>query len=117
MNRKISKRVFRHKRVRAKIAGTASRPRFAVSRSNKHVFLQMIDDEKGKTIIGLMDDALVDGKKKMTKSEKAFASGKSFAEQALKKGIREVVFDRGGFKYQGRVKKIAEGAREGGLKF
>ncbi|OGF62678.1 50S ribosomal protein L18 [Candidatus Giovannonibacteria bacterium RIFCSPHIGHO2_01_FULL_45_33] len=117
MNRKISKRVFRHKRVRAKITGTASRPRFAVSRSNKHVFLQMIDDEKGKTIIGLTDTALAGGKKKITKSEKAHLSGKVFAEHAIKKGIKEVVFDRGGFKYQGRVKKIAEGAREGGLKF
>lgn len=117
MNKKISKTAYRHKRVRAKISGTFSRPRFAVYRSNKHVFLQMIDDEKRKTIIGFMDDKLVVGKKKITKSEKAFSAGKVFAERAIEKGIKTVVFDRGGYKYQGRVKKIAEGAREGGLKF
>lgn len=67
--------------------------------------------------MGLMDDALTDGKKKLTKTEKAFSAGKSFAEKAIAKGIKAVVFDRGGYKYQGRIKKIAEGAREGGLKF
>jgi large subunit ribosomal protein L18 len=117
MNRKISKIAYRHKRVRAKISGTATRPRLAVHRSNKHVFLQLIDDDKKKTVIGLMDSALVDKKKKLTKSEKAFSAGKIFAERAVEKGIKSVVFDRGGYKYQGRIKKLAEGAREGGLKF
>ena len=86
-------------------------------RSNKHLFLQLIDDENRSTILGMRDDILLKGKKGLKKTDKAFESGKVFAKLAAEKGIKEVVFDRGGYRYQGRVKKLADGAREGGLKF
>lgn len=117
MKRKLLKRVQRHKRIRSRIEGNKSRPRLSLYRSNKHLFLQLIDDEKGSTILGMRDDALLKGKKNIKKIDKAFEAGKNFAEKALEKGIKEAVFDRGGYRYQGRVKRLAEGAREGGLKF
>ena len=112
----INKREIRHKRVRAKIIGTASRPRLSVFRSNKNVYVQLIDDEKGRTVIGLSQKT-VKSKKKMDKSSGAYETGKILAKAALEKGIKLVVFDRGGYIYGGRVKKVAEGAREGGLNF
>jgi len=115
MKIKISKRILRHKRVRAKVFGAALRPRLSVYRSNKHLFLQLIDDEKGKTVLSISDRELK-GKKKITKSEKAHELGSLLAKHALDKGIERAVFDRGGYKYHGRVSKVAEGAREGGLK-
>lgn len=117
---KRKKREMRHKRVRAKIKGTAQKPRMSVFRSNKHIFLQLIDDEKGKTIVSVGDIAPKAGKKskiKMTKTKLAFEAGKILAESAKKKKIKNVIFDRGGYAYHGRVKAAAEGAREGGLEF
>lgn len=104
----------RHRRVRAKIFGTAKVPRLSVSRSSAHMQAQLIDDEKGKTVFGMSDSAL---KKAGTKQQKAAMLGSEMAKQAKSKGITKVVFDRGGFRYHGRVKSFAEGAREGGLEF
>lgn len=113
---KVNKRIRRHKRVRAKSFGTADQPRFSVFRSNQHVFLQLIDDQKARTIIGVSDVKIVK-KKKTTKTEKAFEAGKELAKLAKTKKIKKVVFDRGGFAFHGRVKAAAEGARKGGLEF
>ena len=106
----------RHRRIRGKVAGTAERPRLAVFRSNKGVFAKLIDDESGRTIAGASWLGL---KKsfKGNKTEQAAEVGKAVAEAAKKAGIESVVFDRGGYLYHGRVKALAEGAREGGLKF
>ena len=106
----------RHRRIRGKVAGTAGRPRLAVFRSNKGIFAQLIDDENGKTIVG---SSWLGLKKsfKGNKSEQAAEVGKALAEAAKKAGVEAVVFDRGGYLYHGRVKALAEGAREGGLKF
>jgi large subunit ribosomal protein L18 len=106
----------RHRRIRGKVAGTAERPRLAVFRSNKGVFAQLIDDESGRTIAGASWLGL---KKsfKGNKTEQAAEVGKALAEVAKKAGIESVVFDRGGYLYHGRVKALADGAREGGLKF
>ncbi|KKT29885.1 50S ribosomal protein L18 [Candidatus Giovannonibacteria bacterium RIFCSPLOWO2_12_FULL_44_25] len=111
----ISKRTIRHKRVRAKIFGTNERPRFSVYRSNRHLFLQLIDDDKGKTILGVSDKH-IKMKKGQKKSDFAYEAGKLLAKLAKEKKITRAVFDRGGYKYHGRVKKAAEGARESGLK-
>lgn len=103
----------RHRRVRAKVRGTKDKPRFSVFRSNKHIFLQLIDDKSRKTLVSESDLKL---KKKATKTEIAREVGKKLAESAKLKKIKNVVFDRGGYKYHGRIKAAAEGAREGGLK-
>lgn len=107
-------RFIRHKRVRARAIGTKQRPRLSVFRSNKHIFLQLIDDRAGKTLVSAAD---LKSKKKLTKTELAKSAGKKLAETAKEKKIKKVVFDRGGYKYHGRVKAAAEGAREGGLNF
>jgi large subunit ribosomal protein L18 len=106
----------RHRRVRGKVAGTAERPRLVVFRSNKGIFAQLVDDETGRTIGGASWLGL---KKsfKGSKIEQAAEVGKAVAAAAKKAGIDEVVFDRGGYLYHGRVKALADGAREGGLKF
>ena len=106
----------RHRRIRGKVAGTAERPRLAVFRSNKGIFAQLVDDESGKTIAGASWLGLPKSFKG-TKTEQAEAVGKAVAEAARKAGIEAVVFDRGGYLYHGRVKALADGAREGGLKF
>ena len=100
----MAQRIQRHKRVRSKVVGTSNRPRLSVFRSNKYVFLQLIDDSKGETLASIRSDS-------------AFDAGKLLAEMAKKKNIKEAVFDRGGYVYGGRVKQVADGAREGGLKF
>lgn len=103
-------------RVRAKIKGTASRPRISVFRSNKHMYAQIINDEEGKTIVAASDKEL----KKSTKRKKidvAESVGELLAEKAKSKKITKVVFDKRHYKYHGRVKALAEGARSGGLKF
>ena len=114
---KSQKRISRHNRVRAKIVGTTVRPRVAVYKSNKFTYAQVIDDTTGVTIIAVSDYA---GKKikptKGTKTEKATLNGKALAEALKKKGIDTVLFDRGGFKYHGRVKALAESLREAGIK-
>lgn len=110
-----AQRLKRHKRVRAHISGTAERPRLAVFRSEKHIYAQIIDDVAGKTIVS----AATNEKEFDTYGgnvEAAKKLGALVAERALKAGIENVVFDRGGYLYHGRVKALAEGAREGGLK-
>ena len=109
-------RIKRHKRVRAKISGTAERPRLSVFRSEANIYAQIIDDVAGNTLVAAStvekgfegNGGNCDAAKKI---------GAVIAERALQKGIEEVVFDRGGYIYHGRVKALAEGAREGGLKF
>ncbi|MDC1205433.1 50S ribosomal protein L18 [Candidatus Pacebacteria bacterium] len=109
---KTVKRVVRHRRVRSRIIGTAARPRLAVFRSNKFIYAQLIDDEKATTV------ASADSRKeKGTTSEAAVAVGKAIALKAKKAKIEAVVFDRGGFKYQGAIAALADAAREGGLAF
>ncbi|MCX6731581.1 MAG: 50S ribosomal protein L18 [Candidatus Parcubacteria bacterium] len=113
---------IRHRRVRAKVRGTKDKPRLSVFRSNKHIFLQLIDDNSKKTLISASDfqpkagPPRAEKKLKKTKTEIAREVGKLLAESAKAKRIKNVVFDRGGYKYHGRVKAAAEGAREGGLK-
>ncbi len=106
----------RHRRIRGKVAGTAERPRLAVFRSNKGIFAQLVDDQSGRTIAGASWLG-VKRSFKGTKTEQAAEVGKTLAEVAKKAGIDSVVFDRGGYLYHGRVKALADGAREGGLKF
>ena len=105
----------RQKRVRAKVKGTQEAPRLSVFRSNRHIFAQVIDDTKGKTLIAVSEKEL--DSKILKKIEKAKELGMVLAKKAKAKKIERVVFDRGSFKYHGRVKALAEGAREGGLKF
>lgn len=102
-----------HKRVRRKISGTSERPRMNVYRSNKSIYVQMIDDIAGVTLAAASSKDATEG----TKTEQAKAVGLVIAERAQAAGIVKVVFDRGGYLYHGRVKAIAEGAREGGLDF
>ena len=110
-NSKTAKRAVRHKRLRAKVTGTAIRPRLAVFKSNTAVYAQLIDDEAEKTL------AAADSRKeKGSRLESAKAVGAAIAKKAADQKITEVVFDRGGFQYQGIVAQVADGAREGGLK-
>lgn len=109
-------RLHKHVRVRGKISGTAERPRLNVFRSNSNISAQLIDDVKGVTLASASSLEKDFGKAKGN-CEEARKVGKLIAERALEKGITEVVFDRGGWIYHGRVKELAEGAREGGLKF
>ncbi len=106
------KRLQKHTRVRKHLMGTQSRPRLAVFRSSQHIYAQIIDDAQSKTLVSASDT-----KEKGSKKEKAYLTGKNLANKAIKLKITEVVFDRGGFLYQGRVEELARGAREGGLKF
>lgn len=115
-------RVKRHFKIRKELIGTPERPRLAVFRSTKHIYAQIIDDSQGKTLVAETDTKLNEqsssaAQNKMSKMEKAFQVGKELAQRALKKKIETVVFDRGGYLYHGRVSKLAEGARKGGLKF
>lgn len=114
LQEKNKNKVRRHTRVRTKVKGTAKCPRLSVFRSNKYIFLQLIDDSKGKTIISLSN---IKSNKKVPKTESSKEAGKELAKLAIEKKIKKVVFDRGGYKYHGRVKAVAEGAREGGLSF
>lgn len=103
-------------RVRSKIKGTKERPRLSVFRSNRYIYAQIINDEEGKTIVGVSEKHL--GKKAVTgKIDKAMALGLLLAKKTIDKKIKKVVFDRRGYAYHGRVKLVAEGARMGGLKF
>lgn len=110
---KAGKRDRRHARIRAKLAGTADRPRLSVYRSNKAIYLQIIDDSAGSTLASFSTASV----KKGTLTEKAREAGKEIAKKAAEKGVTKVVFDRGGFLFAGRIKAAADGAREGGLKF
>jgi large subunit ribosomal protein L18 len=110
-----SQRMKRHARVRGKISGTAERPRLSVFRSEKNIYAQIIDDVAGTTLVAAssVEKDFGPGSNK----EAARKVGKTIAERALAKGIEEVLFDRGGYIYHGRIQELAEGAREGGLKF
>nr|WP_224749652.1 50S ribosomal protein L18 [Polycladospora coralii] len=113
------KRKKRHLRVRKKIAGTTMRPRLSVFRSSKNIYVQLIDDTTGTTLAAAstIDSALKDKEQSGATVEAARTVGALVAERALEKGVKEVVFDRGGYIYHGRIKALAEGAREGGLDF
>ena len=111
-----AQRKKRHRRVRAKIAGTPERPRLNVFRSEKHIYAQIIDDVAGATLCSASSLEKTFGGSGSNK-EGAAKVGKEVAERAKKKGIENVVFDRGGYLYHGRIKELAEAAREGGLKF
>lgn len=114
---KLERRSRLRMRIRKSISGTTSRPRLAVFRSNKEIYAQIIDDVNGKTIVAASSrDKGVDTSSG-NKSEVAKLVGKTLAEKASKAGVESVSFDRGGYLYHGRVKSLAEGAREGGLKF
>ena len=133
MLKKHEKRNRRHKRVRAKVFGTVKVPRLCVFRSSQHIYCQLIDDDKGKVILSVNDfeikkSQIPNIKPQTTKTENkeikrtgkvaiAYDVGKLLSEKALKNKIKKVVFDRGGYKYHGRVKAIAEGARDTGLSF
>ncbi|HUT22366.1 MAG TPA: 50S ribosomal protein L18 [Candidatus Bipolaricaulota bacterium] len=110
--KKNQRKYFRQRRVRAKIFGTAKCPRLAVYKSLLNCYVQLIDDTAGKTLLAL-DDRKIKG----NKTERAAKLGEQVGAEALKKKIEQVVFDRGGFKYHGRVKAVAESARAAGLKF
>ncbi|AEH50813.1 50S ribosomal protein L18 [Pseudothermotoga thermarum] len=113
------KRKKRHLRIRKKIFGTPERPRLCVYRSEKHIYAQIIDDTIGHTLVAAstLDRELAGKLKKTYNIEAAREVGKLIAQRALAKGITQVVFDRGGFKFHGRVKALADAAREAGLKF
>ena len=112
-------RVRRHLRIRKKLSGTTERPRLAVFRSSKHIYAQLVDDATGRAICGTstLDPTLKDTLKGMKKSDRSRLVGKRIAEIAVAKGIQLCAFDRGGYLYHGRIQALAEGAREGGLKF
>jgi large subunit ribosomal protein L18 len=112
---KRQSRLRRRRRVRARITGTAARPRLSVYRSNRGVFAQLIDDGQGHTVaaVNWIEPEL----RKLTASEQAKRAGELLAERAKKAGVETCVFDRGGYQYHGRVQALAEGAREGGLVF
>ena len=116
MMSKKDKRYRRHKRIRDKISGKAQRPRLCVFRSNQHIYAQLVDDEKGKTL-AMVSDLSIKTKTKKSNAEKAKEVGKIIAQKAKELKIETVIFDRAGYKYHGQVKSLAEGAREGGLKF
>ncbi|HXY31636.1 MAG TPA: 50S ribosomal protein L18 [Gemmatimonadaceae bacterium] len=110
---RAQQRVRRHLRVRKKVEGTTARPRLVVRRSLKHIYAQLVDDIAHHTLFTVSDLTVGDGKK----AERSVAVGKAVAEKAKAAGITKVVFDRAGYKYHGRVKAVADGAREGGLEF
>lgn len=115
MLKKQEKRQRRHKRIRKKVSGTLERPRFCVFRSNKHIYAQLIDDVKGQVILSSSDLKLK--KSKERKVDIAYEVGKLIAQKSNEKKIKKVIFDRGGYRYHGRVKALAKGARENGLEF
>jgi large subunit ribosomal protein L18 len=109
----------RHIRLRAKLAGSESRPRLCVFRSLNHISAQVIDDGVGHTLVSAssLDPEVIESIKGKKKTEKAVTIGTVIAKRAMEKGIKQVVFDRGGYKYQGRVKALADSARKTGLEF
>lgn len=112
-NSKINKRISRHKRIRARVYGESDRPRLSVFKSNSYIYAQLIDDNKGVTIVAVSDSKM----KGKTKTQRAKEAGVEIAKNAKDKKIKKVIFDRGGYLYTGRVKAFAEGARKGGLNF
>ena len=118
-NKKELARRRRHARVRKRLAGTSERPRLNVRRSLNHIYVQLIDDSQGRTLLAVssLDPSLGKSLAGKTKTEQAAEVGKALAERAAEAGISQIVFDRGGYKYHGRVKKLADASREGGLQF
>ena len=115
---KIIKKLRRKVRVRSRIFGTSKKPRLAVFRSNYHIWCQLIDDERGETMLAVSDKLLPPRlKSKKSKVEIAYELGKLVAQKSMEKGIKKIVFDRNGYKYHGQIKLLAEGARKGGLIF
>jgi large subunit ribosomal protein L18 len=114
---KLEKRTRIRMRIRKKISGTAERPRLAVFRSNKQIYVQVVDDLKGVTLLAVSSKEKEIAKTGIKKTEQAKIVGKSLAAKCKEKGIESVIFDRSGYKYHGRVKSLADAAREGGLKF
>ena len=114
---KIKRRTRIKSRVRTIVSGTADRPRLSIFRSNKQIYTQIIDDEQGVTLLNISSKAKEIAGKEATKIEQAELVGKLTAEKALAAGIKNVVFDRNGYLYHGRVKQLADAARKGGLKF
>jgi large subunit ribosomal protein L18 len=112
---KRQRRLRRRRRVRARVTGTAERPRLSVYRSNRGIFAQLIDDGKGHTVAAV--NWIEPDLRKLTASEQAKRAGELLAERAKAAGVEACVFDRGGYRYHGRVKALADGAREGGLVF
>ncbi len=112
-------RARRHKRVRAQLSGTADRPRLNVFRSLVHIYAQLIDDATGTTLVSAstVDQELRAQMRGKKKAEQARLVGQAVAQRAVARGVKSVVFDRGGYRYHGRVKAVADGAREGGLEF
>lgn len=113
-NIKRDKRIRRHVKIRTRVSGTKDVPRLSVFKSNKYMYAQLINDDSSVTIVAATS---MDSKGKVAKVAQASAVGKAIAKLAVEKGVTKVVFDRGGFAYTGRVKALADGAREGGLKF
>jgi large subunit ribosomal protein L18 len=109
----------RHARVRKRVQGTATRPRLSVFRSLSHIYAQVIDDDSGQTLVAASDleKEAQAGTDNTGKTGRAALVGRLVGQRAIKKGVKEIVFDRGGYKYHGRVKALAEAAREAGLKF
>ncbi|MBU0569617.1 50S ribosomal protein L18 [Patescibacteria group bacterium] len=116
MELKAKKHKRRKRRIRTKVFGTKMRPRLSVYRSSQNIYAQIINDEVGKTLVSISNKSLP-VKSKQTKLEMAETVGLTLAQKAVKKKITMVVFDRSGYKYHGRVKALAEGARKGGLEF
>jgi len=112
---RAERRYRRHLRVRQKVAGTEERPRLVVFRSLKHVYAQLVDDDQGKTLVAVSDRTKELVREKPGKVGAALAVGKLLAQRAKAKGVTKVVFDRAGYLYHGRVRAVANGAREGGL--
>jgi large subunit ribosomal protein L18 len=112
---RLESRTRRHARVREKVRGSAARPRLAVFRSIEHIYAQLIDDDSGKTLVAASSVDAKDGKGK--KTERAKAVGAMLGDKAKAKGIGEAVFDRGGYRYHGRVKALGDAARSAGLRF
>lgn len=116
MSVKTLKRIRRHKKIRKSMHGTKECPRLCVFRSNQHIYAQLLDDDSGKVIMSVSDKD-IKTKKGEKKSEMAKEVGKEIAKKAMENKIAKIVFDRGGFIFHGRIKAVAEGAREQGLKF
>lgn len=117
MKNNTHQRIKRHRRIRTKVIGNNSAPRLSVFRSNKHIYAQIIDDQKSSTVASMSDLNLKEQKDKMGKIQKAEMVGEKLAQKAKTQKINKIVFDRGGFKFHGRIKALAEGLRSGGLKF
>jgi large subunit ribosomal protein L18 len=119
LNPRSQARLKRKKRIRKKLVGTTKRPRLCVFRSAKHIYAQLIDDSQGQTLVAAssMEKTVRDDSETKNKVTAANTVGKIIGQRALEKGVKEVVFDRNGFLYHGRIRAVSEGAREAGLKF